>query len=224
MKSNKFGALITNLLVAFFLTSTMSSNAASNAAQKHKCTSNDPSGCFHLAEYLNDQIGEARIKMLDAYQKSCSSGEGRACRILGDFFFKGNYYPKDTKRALDFYKLACENGQSNACEIIESRNAFLKKLLAENLQENYASTLKKHIISNTSYTAEPHEIQNPKATFLVELLSDCSIESVRLLKSSGIARWDKAALDGIKKSSPFPKRSDGTCPSKMEVIRGPSSM
>jgi colicin import membrane protein len=51
---------------------------------------------------------------------------------------------------------------------------------------------------------------NPKASFRVEQLPTGEIISVRKIKSSGVAAFDDAVEKGIIKSSPLPKKKDGT--------------
>ncbi|MEZ5741120.1 MAG: TonB C-terminal domain-containing protein [Burkholderiaceae bacterium] len=63
---------------------------------------------------------------------------------------------------------------------------------------------------------------NPKAVFRVELDPGSGrIRSVRLIKSSGVPSWDDAAGRGIERVRTFPCDTSGTCPSVIEISRGP---
>ncbi|NLD67448.1 MAG: TonB C-terminal domain-containing protein [Limnobacter sp.] len=85
----------------------------------------------------------------------------------------------------------------------------------------YIAQLSSQLIANTTYQI-PVEIQgNPKATFLVKVGPDCEIESVTLHRSSGVPGWDAAARRGIERTSPLPRQRDGSCPTELEIVRGP---
>ena len=62
---------------------------------------------------------------------------------------------------------------------------------------------------NTSYAGDD-EPGNPTATFRVEQLPTGDIISVKKIKSSGVPAFDDAVEKGISKSSPLPKKKDGT--------------
>jgi colicin import membrane protein len=58
---------------------------------------------------------------------------------------------------------------------------------------------------------------NPEVVFQVEQLPTGEILSVRKTKSSGIAAFDDAVERGINKSSPLPKKKDGTVERSLPV-------
>jgi len=74
----------------------------------------------------------------------------------------------------------------------------------------YVAKLTALIKSNTSFTGSTDVPGNPKAVFKVETLPTGEILSVRLTKSSGVPQFDDAVERGINKSSPLPKKKDGT--------------
>jgi colicin import membrane protein len=74
----------------------------------------------------------------------------------------------------------------------------------------YVGKLTAIIKSNTNFTGSTDVPGNPKAVFKVEQLPTGEILSVRLTKSSGIPQFDEAVERGINKSSPLPKKKDGT--------------
>ncbi|MEO9148271.1 MAG: cell envelope integrity protein TolA, partial [Burkholderiaceae bacterium] len=58
---------------------------------------------------------------------------------------------------------------------------------------------------------------NPKAEVEVRTTPDGQITSAKLVKSSGNAAWDQAALRAINKTSQMPKDVDGRIPTPMIV-------
>lgn len=85
----------------------------------------------------------------------------------------------------------------------------------------YAARLGAMIRANTVFPVPADLAGNPKAIFLVSLLPDCSISTVKLRRSSGHAGWDAAAERGITRTDPFPRMPNGTCPRELEIARGP---
>ncbi len=85
----------------------------------------------------------------------------------------------------------------------------------------YVARLSALIRSNTTYQVPADLAGNPKAVFVVKVAPDCTIMSVKLRRSSGIAAWDDAAERGIQRSSPLPRQRDGSCPPELEIARGP---
>lgn len=81
------------------------------------------------------------------------------------------------------------------------------------------------LIREKTVFAIPADVQgNPKAVFVVSVLPDCTIASVRLRTPSGVSAWDQAAERGIQRSSPLPRMPDGTCPPELEITRGPRDL
>ncbi|NHZ89198.1 cell envelope integrity protein TolA [Massilia sp. CCM 8733] len=58
---------------------------------------------------------------------------------------------------------------------------------------------------------------NPRAVFRIEQLPTGEIISVKLVKSSGVAAFDDAVEKSIIKSSPLPKKKDGTVERSLEI-------
>ena len=85
----------------------------------------------------------------------------------------------------------------------------------------YVAKLSSLLRSNTVYQAPANLEGNPKAVFVVSVLPDCTIASIKLKRSSGVPAWDQAAERGIERSSPLPRMPDGKCPSDLEISRGP---
>ena len=75
----------------------------------------------------------------------------------------------------------------------------------------YVASLVSKIRYQTVYPGNPASIPgNPEAIFRIEQLPDGDITSVTLIESSGVPDFDKAVEKGIYKSSPLPKKTDGT--------------
>lgn len=85
-----------------------------------------------------------------------------------------------------------------------------QKSSAPKIDAGYIGKLTALIKSNTTFAGSTDMPGNPKAVFRVELLPTGEILSVRLSKSSGVPQFDDAVERGINKSSPLPKKKDGT--------------
>lgn len=79
---------------------------------------------------------------------------------------------------------------------------------APRVDEGYQRAIVQKIKSNTSYLGQAEG--NPRVEFKVEQLPTGEIVSARMTKSSGIPAFDDAVEKGIMKSSPLPKKKDGT--------------
>ena len=85
-----------------------------------------------------------------------------------------------------------------------------EKSTAPRLDKGYAAAITAKVKGNTSYAGSLDEPGNPTATFRVEQLPTGEIISVKKIKSSGVPSFDDAVEKGITKSSPLPKKKDGT--------------
>jgi len=77
------------------------------------------------------------------------------------------------------------------------------------LDAGYQAAIAAKVKSNTVYTGGD-EPGNPTVEFRIEQLPTGEILSARKTKSSGIPAFDEAVERGIIKSSPLPKKKDGT--------------
>ncbi|MFJ1468816.1 cell envelope integrity protein TolA [Massilia orientalis] len=85
-----------------------------------------------------------------------------------------------------------------------------EKSTAPRIDTGYGAAIRGKVKGNTSYAGSLDEPGNPTATFRVEQLPTGEIISVRKIKSSGVPSFDDAVEKGIAKSSPLPKKKDGT--------------
>jgi len=74
----------------------------------------------------------------------------------------------------------------------------------------YSAAIMACIKPGVNYPVPPRSgNRNPTATYRVQVKSDNTIGTVKLVKSSGISRFDEAVEAGIKKCSPLPNRPPG---------------
>jgi len=95
---------------------------------------------------------------------------------------------------------AAGNGTSGSAE----------KSTAPRTDKGYTAAITAKVKGNTSYAGSLDEPGNPTATFRVEQLPTGEIIAVKKVKSSGVPSFDDAVEKGITKSSPLPKKKDGT--------------
>ncbi len=147
---------------------------------------------------------------------------------------------KARKVAEEKARKAAEEKAARAAE--EQRTAYLKGLMDKasggspagtasesgttgggggGTDNSYRSLLSSRIRAGTIFSVPAELSGNPKAVFVVTVMPDCTISSVKLRKSSGLPSWDQAAERGIQRASPLPRMRDGTCPPELEITRGP---
>ncbi len=91
------------------------------------------------------------------------------------------------------------------------------KSTAPRIDTGYIASIVSKIKSTTSYPGNTDVPGNPRVQFRIEELPTGEIISVRLVKSSGIPAFDDAVEKGIIKSSPLPKKKDGTVERSVEI-------
>jgi colicin import membrane protein len=84
------------------------------------------------------------------------------------------------------------------------------KSTAPRSDASYQAALTAKIKSTTTYAGSTDVSGNPRAEFRIEQLPTGEIISVKKVKSSGVPSFDDAVEKGIIKSSPLPKKKDGT--------------
>ena len=92
-----------------------------------------------------------------------------------------------------------------------------EKSTAPRIDKGYIASIATKIKSNTTYPGSTDVPGNPEVEFKVEQLPTGEIISVRKTKSSGIPAFDDAVERGINKSSPLPKKKDGTVERSLPV-------
>jgi colicin import membrane protein len=82
---------------------------------------------------------------------------------------------------------------------------------------SYAAAIKAKIKSNISYGGDIEATGNPRAVFRIDQLPNGEIIGIKKLTSSGVASFDDAVEKAISKSSPLPKKKDGTVEREIEA-------
>ncbi len=91
------------------------------------------------------------------------------------------------------------------------------KATAPRIDSGYLASITSKIKSTTSYLGSTDVAGNPRVQFKVDQSPSGEIMSVRLVKSSGLPAFDEAVEKGIIKSSPLPKKKDGTVERTLEI-------
>ncbi|MDN2699379.1 cell envelope integrity protein TolA [Janthinobacterium sp. SUN073] len=92
------------------------------------------------------------------------------------------------------------------------------KATAPRKDSGYVAALTSKIKSNIAYSGSTDVPGNPRAVFKIEQLPTGEIISVRKIKSSGLPAYDSSVENAINKSSPLPKKKDGTVEREIELI------
>lgn len=90
-----------------------------------------------------------------------------------------------------------------------------EKSTAPRLDSGYLAALRAKIQSNIVYSGTKQDVE---ARFLVTQLPTGEVVSVRKTKSSGDQSYDTAVQNAILKSSPLPKKKDGTVSRELELV------
>jgi len=93
-----------------------------------------------------------------------------------------------------------------------------EKATAPRKDSGYVAALTSKIKGNIAYSGSTDVPGNPRAVFKIEQLPTGDIISVRKIKSSGLPAYDSAVENAINKSSPLPKKKDGTVERQIELI------
>jgi colicin import membrane protein len=81
----------------------------------------------------------------------------------------------------------------------------------------YGSAIKAKIDSNKSYIGDTNVPGNPRVSFKVTQLPTGEVIGIRMIKSSGIPAFDTAMENAINKSSPLPRKKDGSVDREIEL-------
>lgn len=122
---------------------------------------------------------------------------------------------QDYVAAIDSGDFDISRNDPQLAEFIEKnapRNAGGPRLLKPMTRQDvdYARLVRTTIKSHLAYVAGNDVAGNPGASFKITLLPNGEVQSVEKLKGSGIPEYDQALATAISKSSPFPKKADGT--------------
>ncbi len=168
-----------------------------------------------------DRRRAAEQKAADEKRQKDELARKEAERRAADEKRRAEQARKDTelaeqRRADDIRRLQSQAGTAGLPSDQAVRGAATGRIDA-----GYGARVAAAIRANTTYRIPPDFEGNPKAVFLVQLRTDCSVASVRLRRSSGVPAWDQAAERGIEATDPFPKPADGRCQGEFEIASGP---
>lgn len=108
----------------------------------------------------------------------------------------------DAARRQTMNRLASEAGSGGSGTAAKSSGPGTDK--------SYAAAVISKIKNNIAYFGSTDMGGNPRAEFKIEQLPTGEIISIKQTKSSGVPAYDKAVENAINKSSPLPKKKDGT--------------
>ncbi|MBZ2206955.1 cell envelope integrity protein TolA [Massilia sp. R798] len=91
------------------------------------------------------------------------------------------------------------------------------KATAPRIDSGYIASITAKVKSNTTFLGNTNVAGNPRVVFKVDQLPTGDIISARKIKSSGVDSFDDAVEKGIIKSSPLPKKKDGTVERTLEI-------
>jgi colicin import membrane protein len=144
-----------------------------------------------------DKLAAAEKKK--ALEKAAKAKEAAENKMIAD------------NRAAEMRRLTGQAGAGNGT------NGTAAKSTAPRSDPGYVASITSAIKSRSSYAGDTDVPGNPKVVFHVEQLPTGEIVSVRKTKSSGIPEFDRAVENAINKSSPLPKKKDGTVERSLEV-------
>lgn len=117
---------------------------------------------------------------------------------------------KDALEKAKAEKLRQETIKRFAAQAGSGGSGTAEKSTAPRIDKSYEAALAAKIKSNTNYTGSTDAPGNPAVEFQVQVLPTGEVMSVKKTRSSGVPAFDDAVEKGIIKSSPLPKKKDGT--------------
>jgi colicin import membrane protein len=176
---------------------------------------------------------EKKAKAL-ADKKAREEADKRAEQARAEELAKKEEAEKKKKEKAD--KLAKEKAQkAEDAKLAKLRDAEMKRMMAAadnagsgstgtaakstapTRDNGYIGAITAKVKGNSSYGGDLDQPGNPTVSFHVEQLPTGEIISVRKTRSSGIAAFDDAVEKAINKSSPLPKKKDGTVERSLEI-------
>lgn len=165
-----------------------------------------------------EQLKQEQLKQEQQKEANEKQAEEKAEKLAQEKAAKAEKAAKDKKAAEDQKKVE----KSRADEMRRIMGAAggsgeAEKSSAPRSDTGYLASINTKIKSSTSYAGSTDVPGNPRVLFKIEQLPSGEIISVKLVKSSGIASFDDAVEKGIVKSSPLPKKKDGTVARTLEI-------
>lgn len=163
------------------------------------------------AEKLKKELAEAKVEQQKLLEKKRLEKEA-ADKKLADKKLADKKLA-DEKKALDKLRDAEMKRLMGAAGTVGEA----QKATAPRMDSGYLAAIVGKIKSTTSYLGSTDVAGNPRAVFRIEELPTGEIISVKKIKSSGVVDFDEAVEKGILKSSPLPKKKDGTVERSLEI-------
>lgn len=157
------------------------------------------------------QEREAKEKLKQELAEKKLAEKAAADKLKADKLAKAKALAEEQKK-LDKFREAEMRRITGAGSSGEAARAT-----APRLDTGYLASITSKIKSTTSYAGNTDVPGNPRALFKIEELPTGEIISVKMVKSSGVPAFDDAVEKGIIKSSPLPKKKDGTVERTLEI-------
>ncbi|HEV7816383.1 MAG TPA: cell envelope integrity protein TolA [Janthinobacterium sp.] len=175
-----------------------------------------------LAQDKADAKAEAKAKALadaKAEAKAKEQAQAKAEQELADKKVAADKAAK-AKRVAAEQKAADDARKAEMNRILNAtgsgNSGTAAKATAPHQDSGYVAAITSKIKANIAYAGSTDIPGNPRAVYQIEQLPTGDIISVRKLKSSGIPAYDEAVEKAIQKSSPLPKKKDGTVEREIE--------
>lgn len=91
------------------------------------------------------------------------------------------------------------------------------KATAPRIDSGYVASITGKIKGNIAYSGAAEQSGNPRALYRIDQLPTGEIILVKRIKSSGVPAYDSAVENAIWKSSPLPRKKDGTVERTIEA-------
>jgi len=160
-----------------------------------------------LAEEKAEKLEQQKLAEQEAEKKKAEAEKKKAEKLAKAKQAAEEQKKLDKMRDLEMRRITGAAGTTGTAE----------KSTAPRMDSGYLASITAKIKGNTSYLGNTNVPGNPRAAFRIEELPTGEIISVRKIKSSGVPDFDDAVEKGIIKSSPLPKKKDGTVERTLDI-------
>jgi colicin import membrane protein len=174
-----------------------------------------------LTEQKEREAAEKKEQLAKLEQAKKDEAKKKADKEKADKLAKAKADKAEKAEAEQLAKLAKMSRDAETKRITGSGNpgstGSAEKSTAPRSDAGYQAAISAKIKSNANYAGSTDVPGNPTVSFRVEQLPTGEIVSVKMTKSSGIPEFDDAVERSINKSSPLPKKKDGTVERSLSV-------
>lgn len=156
---------------------------------------------------------EADAKAAKAAEKAAA--EKKAALDKADKAEKAKRTAAEAKKTDDAHKAEMARLQST---FGSGTSGTAAKSTAPRQDSGYVAAITAKIKGNIAFSGSTDAPGNPRAVYKITQLPTGEIISVRKVKSSGVPAFDSAVENAISKSSPLPKKKDGTVERDIDAI------